>query len=129
MCNQLEEVELGLRQFANLMILADQDGINQRQIGEKLDDPDYATSRSLDALVEAGYVERRPDPKSRRSHLVFLTDKGNSKVSELPAIVREVNNLHFKNLRHDEQQVLVRLLQKAAGISQPSETDIQTRSL
>lgn len=129
MCDQLEGVELSLRQFANLMILADQDGINQRQLGEKLDDPDYATSRSLDALVEAGYVERRPDPKSRRSLLVFLTDKGRSKVSDLPAIVKEVNDFHFRNLSDDERQVLVRILQKAVGIGQPSEPVIPATSM
>ena len=70
----LEEVDVDIKIFANLMLLADEDGINQRSLGEKLNFPEYFTSRNVDALVEAGFAERRPDPKSRRTILIYLTE-------------------------------------------------------
>ena len=43
---------------------------------------DYARPRSLaeavDQLDRLGYVERRPNPRDRRSRLVFLTERGAS---------------------------------------------------
>jgi DNA-binding MarR family transcriptional regulator len=35
-------------------------------------------AQAVDQLERAGYVERRPNPRDRRSRLVFLTDRGES---------------------------------------------------
>ncbi len=113
----LKDVGVDVKVFANLMLLSEEDGINQRTLGEKLNFPEYYTSRNVDALVEAGYAERRPDPNSRRSFLIFLTDAGRKKASELPKITRLVNDDALNNLTMAERQKVVKLLQKAAGIT------------
>lgn len=112
----LKEVDVDVKIFANLMLLADEDGINQRSLGEKLNFPEYFTSRNVDALVEAGFAERRPDPNSRRSFLIYLTEAGRQKASELPRIVKRVNDDVLSDLTTAERQRVVKLLQKAAGI-------------
>lgn len=117
MKQELEKQGVDLKIFANLMMLAEEDGMNQRQLGKKLNYPEYYTSRNIDAMVEAGFAERRPDPNSRRSFLVFLTQAGKDKAAALPSAVRDTNETHLVNLTKDEQQMLVKLLQKAAGIS------------
>lgn len=35
-------------------------------------------AQAVDQLERTGYVERRPNPRDRRSRLVFLTDRGAS---------------------------------------------------
>ncbi len=117
MKHALKEVDVDVKVFANLMLLADEDGINQRALGEKLNFPDYFTSRNIDALVEAGYAERRPDPDSRRSFLIFLTDAGREKAMQLPKIVRQVNDQTLEMLSMDERKQVVSLLKKIARIS------------
>jgi len=87
----LKDVGVDVKVFANLLLLSEEDGINQRTLGEKLNFPEYFTSRNVDALVEAGYAERRPDPNSRRSFLIYLTDAGQKKASELPKIIWQMN--------------------------------------
>jgi DNA-binding MarR family transcriptional regulator len=47
-------------------------------------------TRRLDRLVEAGLVERRPDPSDRRGTLVALTAKGKAVVDE--AVVTHLAN-------------------------------------
>jgi DNA-binding MarR family transcriptional regulator len=47
-------------------------------------------TKRLDRLVEAGLVERRPDPSDRRGTLVALTAKGKSVVDE--AVVTHLAN-------------------------------------
>lgn len=105
-----------IKLFAALMLLSEEDGINQRRIGEKLNFPEYFTSRNIDALVEAGFAERRPDPKSRRTILIYLTDSGRAKATQLPAIVKDVNDQIMSGLSHAEKTQVVGLLQKIAGV-------------
>lgn len=114
---ELEKVGVDIKVFANLMMLGQQDGINQREIGQRLNFPEYFTSRNVDMLVDAGFAERRPDPDSRRSFLVFLTDKGRSKAEELPSIVRDVNDDVLSELSEPDRNRIVALLQRVAGVA------------
>ncbi len=108
----LAEVGVDTKIFANLMLLNEEDGVNQRTLGAKLHFPEYFTSRNVDALVKEGFAERRPDPKSRRSYLIFLTDRGREKASELPEIVRKVNDDVLTELSPKERLEIVELLQR-----------------
>lgn len=114
---ELKEIGVDVRIFANLMMLGQQDGINQRQIGKRLNFPEYFTSRNVDALVEAGFAERRPDPKSRRSLLVYLTAAGRAKAEQLPSIVKRVNDDVLSGLTAAERKRVIGLLQKVAGVA------------
>ena len=116
MKQRLAEIDVDLKIFANLRMLADNDGINQRELCRLLEFPEYYTSRNVDALVNAGYVERRPDPHSRRSVLIFLTDKGRKTAAKLPKIISSVNKDFMKALNYEERAQLVSLLQKVANI-------------
>ena len=114
---ELAEIGVDIKIFANLMMLGQQDGINQREIGQRLNFPEYFTSRNGDALVEAGLAERRPDPDSRRSFLIFLTKEGRAKAAELPAIVKKVNDDVLQDFSTKERESVLALLQKAAGVA------------
>jgi len=117
MKDRLREHDVDIKVFANLMALAEEDGINQRQLGAKLDFPEYFTSRNVDALVEAGFAERRPDPNSRRSFLVYLTEAGRKKAAEMPPLIRQVNELYLADMTEDERPLVIALLQKAVATS------------
>ena len=117
MKERLKEHGVDLKIFANLMFLSARDGVTQREIGNSLNFPDYYTSRNVDALIKEGFAERRPDPASRRTTLIFLTPKGRKKASELPDAIRASNEKSLANLNASEQKQVVRLLQKAAGIN------------
>ena len=121
MKERLREHGVDVKVFANLMALAEEDGINQRQLGAKLDFPEYYTSRNVDALVEAGFAERRPDPNSRRTALVFLTEAGREKAADMPRVIRQVNELYLAEMTEDEQSQVIALLQKVATKSKAAE--------
>lgn len=118
---ELKTIGVDIKIFANLMMLGQRDGINQREIGQRLNFPEYFTSRNVDALVEAGYAERRPDPDSRRSFLVFLTPDGKAKAEELPAIVKRVNDDVLGHLTKTERKQVMGLLQKVARLGPHAE--------
>lgn len=120
MRERLKDIDIDVKIFANLMLLYEADGVNQRQLGKKLDFPEYYTSRNVDALVKAGFAERRPDPNSRRSFLIYLTDQGRKKAAQLPKIIAETNEQHLKRLTLEEREDVVALLQKTVGIETTS---------
>lgn len=116
MKSELKDVGIDFKLFPNLRMLAEEDGINQRKLGQRLNFPEYFTSRNVDALVEAGFAERRPDPDSRRSFLIFLTKAGRAKAESLPPIIKRVNDEVLADLSPPERRQIVDLLQKVAGI-------------
>lgn len=116
MKERLAEIDVDLKIFANLRMLAERDGVTQVELGRLLEFPEYYTSRNVDTLVEAGLVERRPNPESRRSILVFLTEEGRKKAEELPKIISEVNAEFMTELSAKEKAETIRLLQKIAAI-------------
>ena len=111
MKQRLSEIDIDVKIFANLRMLSDKDGINQRELGRLLEFPEYHTSRNVDALVKAGFAERRPDPNSRRSVLIFLTSKGREKAKQLPKIIASVNSEFLTTLDLQEKQQIIKLLQ------------------
>ena len=119
MKEKLQPVGIDIKLFANLMMLYVQDGVTQRELGAKLDFPEYYISRNVDSLVREGWAERRPDPNSRRSVRIFLTAKGRDMAAKLPAIIREANTEHLSSLTKDESAALIGLLQKVAGFGDP----------
>lgn len=116
MKQRLSEIGVDVKVFSNLMLLNEKDGITQRELGRLLEFPEYFTSRTVDVLVEQGFAERRPDPSSRRSVLIYLTSKGRKKAKELPAVVSEVNKKYLKTLSAEERNILIGLLHEVAEL-------------
>jgi DNA-binding MarR family transcriptional regulator len=118
MKQELKGIGVDIKLFANLMALLEEDGINQRQLGKKQGFPEYFTSRNVDALVKAGFVERKPDPSSRRTFLIYLTAEGRQTATRLPPLITKVNDEALSNLTTDEQEQVVMLLKKTANVAE-----------
>ncbi len=115
MSDRLEKVGLEFRFFPYLMFLLARDGQSQRELGSHISDPEYQTSRNLDAMGKAGLIERRPSPTSRRTTLIFLTEKGRKTAESLPGMIRKANDEFLSALSGTERSQLENLMQKIAG--------------
>jgi DNA-binding MarR family transcriptional regulator len=69
----------------------------------------------IDDLVEAGLVERRPNPDDRRQRRIVATDRGRGTLEELCGRVRAAEDAALGALGDEERAVFRRLLFKAAG--------------
>ncbi len=127
MNTELKLLDLDIRYFANLMHLLIEDDLSQAELGQRVGEAQYTTSRMVDALEERGLVERRKDPNSRRAHRIALTKKGRNLTKQLPPIIRRVNRTVLERLDKDEQRELVRLLGKALGALDPAQQGIIKR--
>jgi MarR family transcriptional regulator, temperature-dependent positive regulator of motility len=97
-------------QYAALEILQAAPGVNQRQLGEKLD-VDRSTIADLVArMVRNGLIERADDPDDKRSYVLFLTSTGKKRLVSLRPHVEEVERILTARLTQRESQELRRLL-------------------
>ena len=120
MSAELKPLDLDIRFFANLMSLLIEDDLSQTELGRRVGEPQYTTSRIIDALQDRGLVERRRDPNSRRAHRIALTRKGKELALQLPPVIQRVNSQVLERLDKHEQQELLRLLGKALGVDDPA---------
>jgi DNA-binding MarR family transcriptional regulator len=69
----------------------------------------------IDDLVEAGLVERRPNPDDRRQRRIVATSRGRDAIAALCGRVTEAEDLALGALDESERSTFRRLLGKAAG--------------
>ena len=112
MAERLAALGLSLPQFAVMMTVLETPGLTQAQIGDRFEMPAYSISRAIDQLEEAGLVERRPHPASRRAHTIYPTARGQALGADLFAVVGAVNDQLAAPLSARERDRFSRLLTK-----------------
>ena len=80
------------------------------QIAKKVGRGAPAVSRSVDALVRAGLVERTQDPDNRRRLALRLTDKGRSALETGPASGSQLT-VKLERLAHSELRAVERAIE------------------
>ncbi|MFM2587373.1 MarR family winged helix-turn-helix transcriptional regulator [Vibrio sp. TBV020] len=110
--NELKKHGLTIALWPTLMCLWEEEGVTQRDIARKSKVENSTTTRTLDKLEKLGLVERQPDPTSRRSFRIYLTDEGRALESQLIPIPARLNKEYLSVLEADEQKDLIRILQK-----------------
>ena len=73
-------------QWIVLFRLREQEGLSQVDLAEVLELQPISLVRLLDRLVEHGLVERRSDPRDRRTNRLFLTRAGRQLADDLDSL-------------------------------------------
>ena len=109
-----EVAKLGLArgQPKILRFLDSHDGCCQQEIAAHFFLKAASVSASLDKLAAAGLIDRRPNPRSRRETLIFLTDLGREKTRQLLPLYEQLSRQSFKYLSQEEYELLLDMLQR-----------------
>lgn len=108
----LNQHGLTIAVWPTLMCLWEEEGLTQTELANKAKVRASTTTRTLDKLVELGLVERRTDPRSRRSFLIYLTENGKQLKSSVLPIPAMLNKKVLSVLNEQESRELIRVLQK-----------------
>ena len=73
-------------QWIVLFRLREQEGLSQVDLADVLELQPISLVRLLDRLVERGLVERRHDPRDRRTNRLFLTARGRRLADDLDSL-------------------------------------------
>lgn len=93
-----------------LRALWEEDGMTQRELGQRasINGPSIVTQ--LNALERAGFVERVPNKKDRRKINVFLTKRGHQLKQKLWPMAAEVNALALRHITGETADTLANTL-------------------
>jgi DNA-binding MarR family transcriptional regulator len=112
----LGPLELKAVEFSILVLVAHNDEVNQKQIGQALDVSPPNMAVTLDRMVERGWVERVRSEKDRRAMIIHLTKKGRDLVARAEKIAATMEEDALRRLSSAERALLLELLFK---VSQP----------
>ncbi len=102
---------IGLAQWAVLVSIWTNGPLSVKQIAELTGNAPPAASRIVDRMVQAGLLERRPDPQDRRSVVVDVSADGDA-LRHLATIFEEVNAVLLADLTEAEAATLFDLLDR-----------------
>jgi DNA-binding MarR family transcriptional regulator len=111
----LADIPAGARGFQLLLAAGEGVGRNQATLAAQLGLDRTVVTYLIDELVDAGLVERRPDPSDRRARLIALTTTGQETLQRLSSQLRQLERNVFKALDDQEMQQLTGLLDRAGA--------------
>lgn len=97
-----------------LRVLHASEGVTQQTLGETLRVLPSRLVTLIDELEGRGFIERRNHPHDRRSHALYLTDKGHEILKSIGRVAREHQDRLCRALDDEERQLLTSLLQRIA---------------
>lgn len=97
-------------QWVVLFRLREREGLTQSELGERTVRDKATVTRILDRLEKKFLVERRRDPKDRRTQRIFLTEKGSVSLEALMPLVRQYGADLFDDIGSEDRTLLRRVL-------------------
>ena len=97
-------------QAAVLANLARQEGSNQVSLAQILELEPITLARLLDRLQAAALIERRPDPKDRRAHQLYLTESAYPLLDRIFALAAEVREEALAGIPEPNRSLLLDML-------------------
>jgi DNA-binding MarR family transcriptional regulator len=103
---------LGLYRGQNFVLtaLAEQEGLAQSELAEKLLVRPPTISNSLERMETAGWIVRRPDPDDRRVSRVYLTDAGRALQDSVSSLWHDLEVQTFARLTSEQRDSLWHML-------------------
>jgi MarR family transcriptional regulator, transcriptional regulator for hemolysin len=105
-----------------VMIGRQGDGLRQGVLADLVGIEGPSLTRTLDQLVEAGFVERREDPEDRRAKTLYLTDAGSAACEQIETILRDLRNEVYEGVTDADIEATLRVftaLQQRLGCPSP----------
>ncbi|WP_186429710.1 MarR family winged helix-turn-helix transcriptional regulator [Clostridium sp. BSD9I1] len=109
---ELNNYDITAEQWAILIELYNDEGINQKELAKRCFKDTAALTRSLDILERRDIIKREKSSNDRREFLIFLTINGRKLVENLLPMVLEVRKRITSVLSEEENNMLSSLLQK-----------------
>lgn len=97
-------------QWRLLVVLGKRGPMRQARLAEVLDIEPISVSRLINRMVQAGWVERAPDPDDRRACLVHPTARAKASLAGLGDVAQAADEAALTGFSADERATLISLL-------------------
>jgi len=109
---KLKPLDLSHGQVKIFIYLAQNGGATQREISESFQLDKSSTSFLIQNMTEKGFVRREPNPEDGRSQILFLTEKGRAKKTEVKKIFAGWTELLLTGFSEKEKEQVFSLLNR-----------------
>ena len=111
----------GLRipEWRLIAVIAESDGMTQQALGAATRMDKVTVSRAAIALVDRGLVQRRPNPDDQRSHLLSLTDAGQTLYESVAPKALELEAQVFADFSAEEIKAFRAMLDRLEASAAP----------
>lgn len=99
-------------QWGIIRHLGEEDGLSQREIGEKASKDKPNITRILDALEKKRLIFRQPDPRDRRKYCIYLTKEGKQLLECVLPLTKTLRSKATQNLPQPDIEHLKNALNK-----------------
>ncbi len=113
MYEELEELNLSMGQPKVFDFLYDHDGCIQKDIAIGCQIEPASVTSILLTMEKRGFIERKNIGENRRSHYVFLTEKGKEIAFQVRKAMLVVEDIVLKDFTDEEKDTLIKLMKKA----------------
>ncbi len=104
--------DLTFPQFMVLEALFYREGLSIGEIKEKILSSDGTIPVIINNLEKLGFIERQKDKKDQRKSLIFLTQEGKEKITQVLPENKKMIEQQFAIYSQEEKKFLASLLQK-----------------
>jgi DNA-binding MarR family transcriptional regulator len=111
-CFKENGFEVTAEQWAIIRHLWEEEGLSQREIGEKAAKDKPNITRMLDALEKKRLILRQPDPLDRRKFCIYLTKEGKQLYERLVPLAQGLRERISRDLSQPEIDVVRQVLNK-----------------
>ncbi|SFE82280.1 MarR family winged helix-turn-helix transcriptional regulator [Peptostreptococcus sp. D1] len=95
-----------------LSSLFNEDGVSQEYLSSKLLLDKASTTRSLQSLINKGYIKKKKDDNDKRINRIFLTEKSKSIEKDIKARLENWNDILTSDLNESEKEIAYLILNK-----------------
>ena len=99
-------------QWSIISILCSQRGTTQKELAAAIDKDQTTVVRMIQSMEKKGLVRKTYNDQDRRSHYLFLTEKGDEIKKAVLPIVKDAHQAVTSNLSKEEIEQLKSLLNK-----------------
>jgi len=103
---------LSIPEWRLIAVIAEAGAVTQQMIGDQTRMDKVTVSRAAIALVERGLLARAPNPGDKRSHLLSLTDAGNTLYADVAPKALELEARMFAGFTRAELDAFVAILRR-----------------
>jgi len=104
--------EITAEQWGIIRHLWEEEGLSQREIGEKASKDKPNITRMLDALEKKRLIFRQPDPRDRRKFCIYLTKEGKQLHERLFPLARDLRDRIIQDLSRSEMDLMKKVLDR-----------------
>ncbi|MDO8774001.1 MAG: MarR family transcriptional regulator [Burkholderiaceae bacterium] len=109
---RLQGSALTLAQARVLIYVSIHEGCRQVDLADLLEVQPITLARLIDKLVEAGLVERRPDPADRRAYQLYLTACAAPHLAAIEEVATTIRADALRDLTEQEAAMVILTLKK-----------------